>query len=150
NCRYNFRAMETWTAKIRPVAQAYFWSIVIWLGLAPVLAGQDKVRLLDRGQYANYWNLLLLNGAWLLTAALLTPPIFHIVHRFPLIKQNRLRRLAAYLLGSIPYIAASVFIRWIVLPPWNSAGQMFVPRSAQGLIGNLYLFGNQIWDYIVI
>jgi two-component system, LytTR family, sensor kinase len=142
--------METWKARVRRAARAYFWSILIWVGFSPVLAGQDEMRLLERGQYANYWNLLLANGAWLLTAALLTPPIFYIVHRFPVVKQNRLWRLGAYLLGSIPYVTASVFIRWIVLPPWNAAGQTFAPRSAHGLIGNVYLFGNQIWDYIVI
>ncbi len=45
---------------------------------------------------------------------------------------------------------ASVFIRWIVLPPWNYATQQFGPRSLQALVDNADLFANQIWDYFVI
>jgi len=142
--------MDDWAAKLRRIALAYTWAILIWVGFSPVLAGQDKVRLLGAGLNTSYWTLLLVNGAWLLTAALLTPPVFYIVHRYPVVKQNIFWRLSGYLLGSVPYVVTSVFIRWIVLPPWNSAGQTFAPRSAQGLITNAYQFGNQIWDYAVI
>jgi two-component system, LytTR family, sensor kinase len=142
--------METWALKTRSVALAYLWSILIWVGFSPVLAGQDAVRLLQRGSHTGYWTLLLANAAWLLTAALLTPPIFYIVHRYPVTRQTAVRYLSGYFLGIAPYLIASMFIRWIVLPPWNSAGQTFAPRSAQGFLGNAFLFGNQIWDYVVI
>jgi len=78
--------MEIFPPRALRVARAYLWSILIWVGFSPVLAGQDKVRLLERGQYTAYWNLLLVNGAWLLTAAFLTPPIFWLVRRYPLVK----------------------------------------------------------------
>lgn len=142
--------VESWSQKLRSVGLAYLWSILIWVGFSPVLAGQDKVRLLERGQYTAYWNLLLVNGAWLLTAGLLTPPIFSLVRRYPITKQALPRRAAAYLLGSVPYVIASACIRWIVLPPWNSAAQRFGPRTLTGLIHSTYIFADLIWDYIVI
>ncbi len=132
------------------IVRAYLWSIVLWVAFSPVLAGQEKVRLVERGLYTSYWKLLLATGAWCLTAALLTPPIFSIVRRHPISKQGGLRRIGGYLLGAIPYVIASMCVRWILLPPWNPVTQEFAPRSFQGLIGNIYLFGNQIWDYLVI
>lgn len=142
--------METFPKRALRVARSYLWSILIWVGFAPVMAGQEKVRLLEGGVYTAYWKILLVAGAWCLTAALLTPPIFSIVHRYPIGKQALLRRVVDYLLGSIPYMIASVCIRWIVLPPWNFATQQFTPRSLQTLIGNAELFAIQIWDYFVI
>jgi two-component system, LytTR family, sensor kinase len=136
--------------KIVKIAWSYCWSILIWLGFSPVLAGQDKVRLLERGLYTDYWVLLLVNGAWLLAAALLTPPIFSIVRRYPIAKARDVRRIAGYVLGSIPYVIASACVRWIVLPPWNSAAQRFGHRSLQGLIHSTYIFGDLTRDYILI
>ncbi len=135
---------------MRRIALSYLWSILIWLALSLVLAGEDKVRLLERGLYTAYWKLLLVNGAWCLTAALLTPPLFSIVHRHPITRQAGLGRVAGYLLGSVPYLLASVCVRWILMPPWNSATQQFTPRSIESMIHFAYMFANQIWDYFVI
>lgn len=135
---------------MKRIALSYLWSILIWLGFSLVMAGEDKVRLAERGLYTAYWSLLLVNGAWCLTAALLTPPLFSIVRRYPVAKGAGLGRVTGYLLGSVPYLFASVCVRWILLPPWNSATQQFASRSLQGLIRNTHLFANQIWDYFVI
>jgi two-component system LytT family sensor kinase len=136
--------------KIARIARAYLWSISIWLAFAPVLAGQDKIRLVERGLYTHYWVLLLVNGVWLLTAGLLTPPIFSIVSRYPVAKASAVWRVSAYVLGSIPYVIASTCLRWTLLPPWNSPAQRFGQRSLQGLIHSTYIFGDLIWDYILI
>ncbi len=135
---------------MKRVALSYLWSILIWLGFSLVMAGGDKVRLAERGLYTAYWILLLVNGAWCLTAALLTPPLFSIVRRYPVSRGAALGRVASYLLGSVPYLLASVCVRWILLPPWNSATQQFGSRSLEGLVRNTHLFANQIWDYVVI
>src|SRR5258708_1269958 len=142
--------MESWSQKGRRIALSYLWSVLIWVGFAPVMAGQDKVRLLERGQYTAYWTLLLANGAWCLSAALLTPTIFSIVRRYPITKKPLGWRVAAYLLGSVPYMIAAASVRWIVLPPWDSPAQRFGTRTLTGLIHSAYIFGDLIWDYFLI
>lgn len=136
--------------RISSIARSYAWSILIWISFSPVLASQDRVRLSESGLHTPYWNLLLVNGVWLLTAGLLTPPIFSIVRRYPIAKPAGVWRAACYVLGSIPYVIVSACIRWILLPPWNSETQQFGPRSLQGLIHGVYIFADLMWDYIVI
>jgi two-component system LytT family sensor kinase len=134
---------------VRRTAIAYFWSIVLWLSFSPIMAGQDEVRLAQRGLHSAFGQLLLADGAWLFTSALLTPPMFAIVRRYPINRQALFKRVGGYLLFSIPYLVASMCTRWIILPPWNIQTQQFDARSFHSLIGNIYFFGNQIWDYLV-
>jgi two-component system LytT family sensor kinase len=138
------------TNKVRNIAFACLWSILLWVGFAPVMAGQEKARLLERGLYTAYWKLFLVNCAWCLTAALLAPPMVYLVRRYPIAKPVTVRRIAGYIFGSVPWVIFSVCIRWILLPAWNSVTQELAPRSLQALVGNTYLFANQIWDYLVI
>ena len=135
--------------RLSAIAIAYLWSISVWMTFAPLLAGQDKLRLIERGLHTSYWDLLLAHSAWLLTAALLTPPIFWIVRRYPVSKEAGLGRVVAYLLGAISYVIVSVCLRWILLPDWNTQTQRFTDRSLHGLVSNAYLFAFQLWDYFV-
>lgn len=137
-------------SRLLRIARAYLWSIAAWMTFAPLLAGQDKVRLLERGQDTNYWVLILVHGAWLMTAAILTPPIFWLVSRYPIPKSRSLWRPAGYVLGSIPYVLVAALLRWIVMPPWDSPAQHFSPRTLHGLVQGTYIFANLIWDYVVI
>lgn len=75
--------------------------------------------------------------------------MFAIVRRYPINRQALFKRVGGYLLFSIPYLVASMCTRWIILPPWNIQTQQFDARSFHSLIGNIYFFGNQIWDYLV-
>ena len=131
------------------IAIAYLWSISVWLAFAPMLAGQDKLWVLERGLKTSYWALLLVEAGWLLTAALLTPPIFWIVRRYPLSKEAGLRRIAGYLLGAVCYVIVSVCLRWLLLPDWDTERQQFTARSLHGLLSNAFLFAFQIWNYFV-
>src|SRR5215467_8803212 len=111
--------------RLSAIARAYLWSISVWLAFAPALAGQDKLRLLERGLHTSYWALLLVHSAWLLTAALLTPPIFWIVRRYPLFKQVGFKRVVLYVLGAVFYVIVSVCLRWSVWPDWDPGRQQF-------------------------
>lgn len=142
--------MEVGSQAISRVARSYLWSIGIWLSLAPLAAGEEKVGLLDRGLYLPYWTLLLVVGSWHLTAALLAPPIFSIVRRYPVVDRHPARRLTAYLLGAFPYLAASACVRWVLLPPWNPVTRQFGQRTLNSLVGNTHLFGFQVWCYLAI
>jgi len=143
------RSMMPSRQRLSAIAIAYLWSISVWMTFAPLLAGQDKLRLIERGLHTSYWDLLLAHSAWLLTAALLTPPIFWIVRRYPVSKEAGLGRVVAYLLGAISYVIVSVCLRWILLPDWNTQTQRFTDRSLHGLVSNAYLFAFQLWDYFV-
>src|SRR5215469_4922833 len=132
------------------IARSYLWSILIWLSLAPVAAGEDTLTLLDRGLYLPFRILLLVDGAWLLTAAILTPPLFSIVRRYPIVDRHRAGRMAAYLAAVLPYLAVSACIRSVLLPPWDSAAHQFRQRSLHSLIGNIHVFSFQIWCYLAI
>jgi hypothetical protein len=142
--------MEGVSQNASRIARSYLWSILIWMSLAPVDAWEDRVGLLDRGLSGPFWTLLLVNGAWLMTAALLTPPLFSIVRRYPIADRHHLGRAAGYFFGSVPYLAASACIRWILLPPWNSATHQFTPRTLHSLVGITHLFSFQVWCYLAI
>ena len=132
------------------IVRSYLWSIAIWLSLAPLSAAEDEVSLLDRGLHAPYWILLLTAGAWLLTAGVLTPPLFSVVRRYAITDRLTTGRVACYLLGGLPYLVISACIRWVLLPPWNPATQQFKRRTLEALFGNTHLFGFQIWCYLAI
>jgi hypothetical protein len=142
--------MQVALRKLSKIGSAYSWSILLWGSFVPVMAGQEKVRLSEAGLDTAFWKILLVTGVWNMTAALLTPPLFSIVHRYPIARPAGLRRVAAYILGSIPYLFTSVCVRGILLPPWNPATQQFLPRSFHGLLHNADLFALQTWDYLVI
>ena len=132
------------------MARSYLWSILIWLSLAPVSAAQASFTLLDRRKNLPFSILLLIDGAWLLTAALLTPPLFSIVRRYPIVHGHRAGRMAAYLLAIPPYLAVSACVRWVLLPHWDSTSHQFTQRSLHSLVGNIHVFGFQLWCYLAI
>jgi hypothetical protein len=142
--------MEAGSQSASRIARSYLWSILIWISLAPLAAGQDTVFWAERGWYVPFRIELLVDGAWLLTAALLTPPIFSVVRRYPIADRHRVRRLAGYLFGSLPYLAASACIRWVLLPPWSPVTRHFAHRTLQTLVGNTHLFSFQLWCYLAI
>lgn len=135
--------------RLSAVAVAYLWSSLVWLAFAPMLAGQDKLRVLERGLHTSYWDLLLVESAWFLVNVLLTPPIFWIVQRYPISKEGGLRRVVAYVLGAASYVVVSVCLKWLLLPDWDIETQRFTARSLHGLFSNFHLFAFHTWDYFV-
>jgi hypothetical protein len=121
------------------------------MSLASVAAWQDKFLMWERGIHISYWIALFLNGAFALSAALLTPPTFAIVHRYPITKPIRFRRVAGYVLGSIVYTITCAVLHWILFPSWNSPAQRFVPRSIPALVRETFHnFAGLIWDYAIV
>ena len=137
--------------RVTKVVLVYLWSILFWMSLASVAAWQDKFLMWERGIHISYWIALFLNGAFALSAAMLTPPTFAIVHRYPITKPIRFRRVAGYVLGSVVYFIVCAVLRWILLPPWNAPAQRFEPRTFHGLVAEtFYNFAGLIWDYTII
>jgi two-component system LytT family sensor kinase len=142
--------MEGPARKALKIARAYVWSLLFWMSLAFLAAGEDKTRIWQRGLHTTYWTILLVNGAFLLSAALLTPPVFAIVHRYPITKPVRFGRIAGYVVGAALYTIACVSLRWVLLPPWNIPAQKFEERSLHGLVSGFYSFAEMIWNYIIV
>ena len=142
--------MEVLAPKALRIARAYFWSISFWMSLAVLAAGEDKVRIWQRGLHTSYWTALLVDGGFLLSAALLTPPVFAIVHCYPITKPIRFSRVAGYVFGSALYIIACASLGWILMPPWNIPAQRFEQRSWHGLVTGFYSFAEMIWNYIIV
>lgn len=155
DCQHQFRVQSTPMGrvpqKVMRVALAYLWSIVFWTGLASFGVAEDIVHIWERGLHTSYWIAVVVDGAFLLAAALLTPPTFAIVHRYPITKPIRFRRVAGYVLGSVVYIIVCAVLRFILVPPWNALAQHFEPRSFHALVAEtFYVFAELVWDYTII
>jgi two-component system, LytTR family, sensor kinase len=142
--------MEISWHKAGKVGRAYLWSILLWGWFGPLMAAQEKMRALADGTDVPFSKLLLIAGAWCMTAALLAPPIFYMVRRYPIARPIQLRRIWGYALGAIPYLVLSVCIRSALLPPDDPALPGYFSRFLEGVRDNSALFALQTWDYTVM
>ena len=65
--------------------------------------------------------------------AILTPPIFYLVGRFPIGLDKPSKGVFAYLFGFIPFLISYACIRSLFTPMWSIQLQQFVPRSFSAL-----------------
>ena len=135
-------------ARLRQIALSYFWALSFWMSFALMMAWEDRVRTLQYGGRPNFLQFLLVESAVCITFALLTPPIFFIVRRYPVTSQNRIKRSAAYLLGALPFIVVFSCLRWLIFPSWNIAQQQFAPRTFHTLLLIASSFADQTWTYL--
>ena len=134
--------------RLRQIALAYFWAISFWMSFALMMAWEDRLRAFQYGGNPSYLRFLLLESAECLSFALLTPPIFFIVRRYPVTSQNRIRRGTAYLLGAMPFVVVFSLLRWSVFPSWSVAKGQFVPRTFHTLLLIASSFVDQTWTYL--
>jgi hypothetical protein len=129
--------MPTWSKQLRPVFRAYAFSIAFWIPLS-VLVGYQNF-MLDMGSrpHVSLWRALLVYGTRYFAVALLTPPLFYIVARWP-VSRRHFRRIGVYALGYVPFISAFAIIRWVLLPPWLEETNSFGPRTLETLTWLVY------------
>jgi len=142
--------MEVLWQKASKIGRAYLWSILLWAWFGPLMAAQEKMRALADATDVPFSTLLLIAGAWCMTAALLTPPVFYFVRRYPITRPFKLGRVGGYVLGTIPYLILSVCIRSALLPPDDPAATRYFARFLEGVRDNSPLFALQTWDYVVV
>ena len=98
----------------------------------------------------SYHDVLLLYAARYLSVALLTPPLFYIVNRWP-VTGGLMRRTAAYVCGYLPFSVAFAVIRWLVLPPWIDATMSWGSRTPGTLFELVYdSFADVLLLYLAI
>jgi two-component system LytT family sensor kinase len=111
------------------IARAYLLTIGIWSALS-LLTGWNYL-IFD--QLANLKStlpqMMLLAESRGLAYAVLTPPLFFIVHRFSVGTKHQLRYLAGYILGAGPFVIVCASLRWLIVPPYNPAMEQFLSRS---------------------
>lgn len=124
--------MPAWSKTLRPVLRAYALSIAFWMPLSVLVGWQTY--FLERKSHLPVVlpSLLMVYAARYFTVALLTPPMFYTVIRWPASFMG-LRRVGAYALGYVPFACAFAVIRWVVLPPWMEETLSFGPRSLHTL-----------------
>ena len=117
----------------RGVVRSYALSIAFWLPLSVLVGLQTYIMDRREGLPVVLRELLLAYGARALTVAILTPPLFYLVNRWPLTAAV-FRRSVAYALGYIAFSCAFALIRWLLLPPWVEERLSFGPRTLAALL----------------
>jgi two-component system, LytTR family, sensor kinase len=117
--------------------RAYAISIAFWMPLSLVVGWQTY--LVDRRENLPVVlsTILLVDAARYLAVAVLTPPIFHWVARWP-IDGADVHRVVVYVLGYFPFSCAFAVIRWLLLPPWLEETLAWGPRSLLALFHLAY------------
>jgi two-component system, LytTR family, sensor kinase len=139
------------SGRIRRIAVAYLVSLGVWLGFALLLTSQYRVIDLVRNIPATLGDAFILAAVRCLALAILTPPIFYIVSRFPVHGKSAIARLVGYLLGSPLFVVSYACLRWTIYPTWNAAQWIFVPRSSHSLMVLMREgFADQVTMYVAI
>jgi hypothetical protein len=131
----------------RQIITTLCWSLLFWLSFGFVMAWEG-VKVLRHGGQVDFRGYLLSYLTGSLAFAVLTPLIFFVVQYRPVRDHNKIRGAAVYLAGSIPFVVLYSCIRWVILPPWSTTQQQFLPRDLHSLflIGSSY--ADQIWTYL--
>jgi hypothetical protein len=135
----------------RPILRAYGFSIALWCGLSLLTGVQYRIFDKELNIHSTLWDMLLLAESRGFSFALLTPPIFYLARRSISGARDRVRYVLGYCLGVVPFMLLYASIRWLVLPPWDTGLQQYVPRSSQGPLELIHQgFADQITMYIAI
>ena len=135
----------------RRIAREYAVSIAFWIMLAPIVAWQEYRTATLEHLHVIYHQLLLVFCARYFAVALLTPPIFRVVERWPLQTRNWISVGAVYALGLAPFSIVFACIRWTLLPPYMEQTLSWGPRNLDTLWTLAYFtFADLLLIYIGI
>jgi two-component system LytT family sensor kinase len=135
---------------VRGVVRAYLMSIAFWCGIALLMVLQ--YRPFSR---QNPWVWLVdlvvevaLRG---FAFALWTPPIFYLVGKNLSCSKNRVRSALLLGPGAVPFVLLQTSILWVLVPPYDTELQKFLPRSIHSWLDMIRGgFADQIFIYIAI
>jgi two-component system, LytTR family, sensor kinase len=137
--------------RLRPIVRAYGLSIALWGGLSLLTGWQYRIFDKQLNIPTSLWDMILLAESRGFAFAMLTPPIFYLARRYMGGARDRFRYVFIYCLGVGPFMFLYACIRWLVLPPWDTGLQQYVPRSSHGPLELIRSgFADQITMYIAI
>ena len=136
---------------IKQICRAYLMSIGVWCGLSLLTGWEYRIFDQELNIHSSLSDMILLAEARGFTLALLTPPIFYVVSRQLAKGARSLWSIGLYFLGILPFMFAYAGIHWLILPPWDSRLQRYVPRGGHSPIDVIRDgFADQITMYIAI
>jgi two-component system LytT family sensor kinase len=121
--------VKTGLKKARRVGTAYFLSLVVWTLLSLMSSWQQYAidsAAHEKTQFFETFRVFFGNA---FVFALLTPPIFYLVRRFPIGLTSPVKGAIKYLLGVVPFLILYTGIRLLFPSVWSVELQKFVPRS---------------------
>jgi hypothetical protein len=139
-----------WPTQTRRVVRAFALSIALWL-MAALLVSWQGYRLEKQLHLpVVFQTLLLVYTVRYFTVAILTPPIFYIVYRWP-VTAARFHRIATYALGYAPFAVTFATIRWAILPPFMEETNSWGPRTLETWTELIYdTFADVLFLYVVV
>jgi two-component system, LytTR family, sensor kinase len=139
------------SAGIRRVAVAYLRSFICWLPLSILISFQQYLIEIDLKHRVPFFTIQLITSIRFLVFAILTPPVFFIVRRFPIQREKPVRGVLLYFLGTAGFVITYALVRLCVAPLWDIEKQHFMPWGVHDLAGVIYgTFGDQVSVYITL
>jgi two-component system, LytTR family, sensor kinase len=138
---------------LKRIALSYVKSICFWLAIAVVIALQQNYFEKELGYHTRFVSLLSIMSIRFFDFAILTPPIFFLVRRFPINRHKPVRGLVAYVLGGVPFVICYSLIRLTLAPIWDTSVQRFVhwSFSLHNMSGVVYgTMGDQFSVYLTL
>ena len=136
------------TMRIRKITRDYLLSIAFWLGTSLLVAWQDYTLATAQKLIISLNDLFSLQAVRYMSIALLTPPTFYTVERWP---AKNILRAAAYGIGFVPFSIAFGVIRWCLKPPWVEQIMSWGPRTLHNLVTLMYgTFADVLLVYLAI
>lgn len=122
---------------LRRIGRDYAISMAFWLAASLLASWQTYSLWLKAHVSVRYHDLQLVFAARYFSVALLTPPIFYLVSRWP-VTAGAIRRSLGFALGYVPFAIAFGLIRWLILPPWREQTFSWGPRTLGTLFELMY------------
>jgi two-component system, LytTR family, sensor kinase len=126
-------AMKRASEKARLIFLSYLWSVGLWMVWCLIMARQDYAMQWAGGDRIPFFQILRMHFVGDFAFAILTPPIFYLVGRFPIRPNRPFRGVLAYLLGFVPFVFSYACILSLFTPMWSIPLHRFVPRSFSAL-----------------
>jgi LytS/YehU family sensor histidine kinase len=119
--------------------------------MAVLVAWQEARLAAQENVHWTFRTMVVLFGIRYFTIALLTPPIFYIVERWPLNAGRLAHRIFAYIGGYVGFSVAFAVIRWSLYSPWLPQTQNWGPRTPETLVQVAYeMFADIFGVYLAI
>jgi two-component system LytT family sensor kinase len=136
------------TTRHHKIIRDYAISLAFWLTTSLLVAWQQHTLATAQRLVITLDDLFVLQAVRYLSIALLTPPLFYIVERWP---AKSILRAAAYGIGFVPFSIAFAVIRWCLRAPWIEQVKSWGPRTFGNLVTLSYAtFADVLLVYLAI